>query len=150
MIYIKATIDDLPYIVQLLKEHNLPFDDIEQGPCIFIVALDDEQHRIGCIGLEIYGEHGLLRSFAVQESHRNKGIGEALLGELLTYAGNTGVQTLHLLTTTAQDYFSKKGFIQSARDGAPEDIANTSEFLVLCPQSAVYMHRSLSYNVNGK
>lgn len=94
---------------------------------------------VGCIGIEEYSSDGLLRSFAVLKRLRGKGIGEKLLHNLLTYCSQRGINTLHLLTETAEGYFSKKGFALASRDQAPDSIKGTSEFTDLCPASCTYM-----------
>ena len=134
----KSTNHQLSTLLRLLSECELPVADLHQGRVQFLVARDSSQ-IIGCIGLERYGSHGLLRSFAVEPASRNSGVGSQLLGYFLEQCRATGIEQLHLLTTTAEDYFLKKGFKVSPRDHAPESLRTTTEFSELCPSSSTYM-----------
>jgi amino-acid N-acetyltransferase len=116
----------------------LPYSDIYESQVDFIVAKNDEQ-IVGCIGLEKYGTEGLLRSFAIELNFRKKGYGKELYNRLLTYGMQNKVNTLHLLTTTAREYFINVGFSVQNRSNAPEIIQNSREFKGLCPSSSIYM-----------
>lgn len=134
--------DDLASISKLLKENKLPYEDLLSSKVLFIIRKDGEK-LIGCIGIEKYSEDALLRSFAVDNSFKNKGIGAELLHELLAKCKEEGVKTLHLLTTTAAEYFEKKGFDRAERVSAPMAIVQSKEFSELCPSSSVYMKKEL-------
>jgi amino-acid N-acetyltransferase len=136
--YIPAEKTDIKDIEKLLQLSNLPFSDITESKIDFIVAKDEDQ-MIGCIGLEKFGKNGLLRSFAVNDNLRNKGYGWQLYKKLLAYAVQSEIDTLHLLTNTAKDYFLKAGFVEANRDIAPETIKNSKEFSSLCPSTSTYM-----------
>jgi amino-acid N-acetyltransferase len=130
--------EDTEAIIQLLKANNLPVSDLKTSGVEFLVAKNGPE-TVGCIGIERFGTHGLLRSFAVDTNYRNRGIGNELFSRLLNYAAESGIQTLHLLTNTASGYFSKKGFITGNRGQTPETIRNTVEFSSLCPVTSDYM-----------
>jgi amino-acid N-acetyltransferase len=129
---------ELGNITLLLKESNLPYGDIEECDVHFIIAKENER-IVGCIGLEKYDTEGLLRSFAVDRHYQGKGYGYELYNRLLFYAVQNGIQTLHLLTTTAANYFIKTGFRKANRSNAPEVIQNSKEFKSICPSSSHYM-----------
>jgi amino-acid N-acetyltransferase len=132
--------NDIPTIVNLLRNNNLPAGDIDENRIDFLVAINSADKIIGCIGIEKYSEEALLRSFAVDEDYQKKNIGAELLGRLFKISGESGIKTLHLLTTTAETYFKAKGFITSDRNSAPLSIKQTTEFTSLCPASSVYMY----------
>jgi amino-acid N-acetyltransferase len=98
---------------------------------------------VGVIGVEPLGEAGLLRSLAVAEPQRGKGIAKALYSRLLGYVHMKGIKNLYLLTLTAKGYFSKLGFASIERSAVPEDVRATLEFQSLCPQTAVCMVKNL-------
>ena len=52
-----------------------------------------------------------------------------------------GVQRWWLLTTTAEVFFKKRGFVVTPRGGVPTAIAATAEFRGLCPSVAVCLSR---------
>lgn len=127
----------LPEIVALLTENNLEASDLENAKVMFEVATIGKC-VVGCIGAEVYGNDIFLRSFAVQKKHQGQGIGETLLTIFLKKY-KTPYTTLHLLTTTAQDYFGKNNFSIIDKNTAPTAIRNTSQFSNTCPTSSVYM-----------
>lgn len=136
--YHKAIRTDLEEVQSLLKKNKLPFEDLASSNIEIIVAVENGQ-IIGCIGNEIKGEDGLLRSFSVADEFKNLGIGNELFKRLILEAQKANLKTLHLLTTTASSYFNKKGFVVSNRNEAPENIKSTSEFSTICPSNSVYM-----------
>ena len=140
-----ANQSNLSEIQNLLKQNKLPFEDIETSKVVFIVAVADNQ-LIGSIGIEEKEGDGLLRSFAVTEEYKNKGVGTKLFNELIKYTISKGIYTLHILTTSAENYFSKKGFKKVDRKMAPLKIQQTTEFSTLCPSSSIYMTLS---NINN-
>jgi len=53
-----------------------------------------------------------------------------------------GVAELYLLTTTAQEYFRRRGFADRPRETAPPAIRETWEFRSGCLTSAAFMRRN--------
>lgn len=131
-------------IKALLKENKLPYEDIISSKVEFITREFGEK-IVGCIGVENYGEDALLRSFAVDDKYKSKGIGKELLDKLIETCQQKGINKLHLLTTTADKYFLKKGFQISERSEAPQAILLTKEFSDICPASSVYMVKELKF-----
>jgi len=139
---IKYTIagnEHLSSIRHLLSSSQLPVSDIEEGKIDFIVASNESDEVIGCIGLERFEADALLRSFAVEQTWRNKKIGHQLFNRLLTMSRQQGVNDLHLLTTTAEKFFTSVGFSSLSRSEAPVSIKATAEFTSLCPSTSTYM-----------
>jgi amino-acid N-acetyltransferase len=134
--------EDFEEIRDLLKSANLPFEDVENGIGHFLLAKNEEQ-LIGCIGLQICDDNALLRSLAVSEKQRGRGLGTALVQEILEYASRLNLQNIYLLTTTAESFFKKHGFVNANRTEAPDAIRATSEFSSLCPSSAIFMSKEL-------
>lgn len=129
---------ELQLIKRLLKENKLPFEDLVSSKVEFITLFSDTILK-GCIGIETFGKNALLRSFVVADDFKNQGLGNTLLNSLVLKSKNEGIEKLHLLTTTADAYFTKKGFIVSDRKTAPKSIINSKEFSEICPASSVYM-----------
>lgn len=132
--------EDFEEIRDLLKSANLPFEDIENGIGHFLLARNEEE-LIGCVGLQIRDHNALLRSLAVSEKERNRGLGKALVQEILEYASRLNLHNIYLLTTTAKHFFVKHGFVETDRKDAPDAIRTTSEFSSLCPSTAVFMSK---------
>lgn len=124
----KALVSDLRKIESLLSSAQLPTGDIERHLSTFFVA-DSAGEIIGVGGLENCGSGvGLLRSFVVAPKFRNQGIAAQLFAETFSAARQWGISALYLLTTTAQDYFARRGFALVARDEAPAPIRQTSQY----------------------
>lgn len=134
--------DDLEPVRALLAAAELPLDGVPDDLAQFVVAERDGT-IVGAIGLESYGEAGLLRSAVVAPSLRGTGLGERLVRALLETARARGTRELVLLTTTAERWFPRFGFERIARDEAPVALHASEEFRGACPASAVTMRLRL-------
>ena len=95
------------------------------------------------VGLELFGEVALLRSLAVASSRRGSGLGSRLVAHAERHARDQGVQSLFLLTTTAEKFFLRRGYTRIPRDEAPAAIKGTREFSGICPASSAFMVKNL-------
>jgi amino-acid N-acetyltransferase len=138
----KATSEDLRAIQQLLQSHNLVSDDVGQHLEHFLVAEIDGAIA-GTIGLEFYETTALLRSAAVVPTYQHQGIGEKLLASIDGYAREHGVDEIVLLTSTAEEYFSRKGFTTIKRDELAGRVLTSTQFNGACPSTAVSMRKKL-------
>ena len=138
----RASDADLSAIEQLLSACKLPVDGVPDIVDSFVVARTDG-NVVGAAAIEPCGSYGLLRSVAVDESMRGRGIGRALVDRLLAEAKRKGFRELYLLTTTAENYFPGFGFVPTSRDAVPTEIQATSEFKEICPSSAIVMRRAV-------
>jgi amino-acid N-acetyltransferase len=140
--FVFASETDLGSVVQLLRECGLAHEDIHHHLSGLIVAEQDSL-LVGTVALEAYDSAGLLRSLAVRESWRSRGIARELLRRAIAYAQSKRLAQCFLLTSTATDYFVKHGFEVVSRDSVPKEIAATEEFRSLCPSSAICMRKRL-------
>jgi amino-acid N-acetyltransferase len=131
----------LPEVVALLRESSLPLAGVEEHFDSFLVARAEDGGLLGCVGLEIYGDVGLLRSLSVASRARGGGLGTRLVERLIDLARAKGVETLYLLTTTAEEYFPRFGFERLAREEADQKLEASEELRGACPASAVVMRR---------
>lgn len=134
--------DDRPAIEALLAASALPLDGAHAHLGGFLLALDDGA-LVATAAIEAYGSAGLLRSVSVAEGHRGRGIGERMLRLAILEARRRGIRTLHLLTTTAETYFSRRGFAMAPRAEAPIELHASAEFKGACPASATFMSMAL-------
>lgn len=132
----------LDYVESLLAANDLPVADLRSGAGRFLVARRAGE-RVGVGGLEVHGTEGLVRSVAVERAARGEGVGTALCDALAAEARTAGVETLYLLTTTAADFFARRGYERCGRDATPPSIRATTEFATLCPEHATVMRRRL-------
>jgi amino-acid N-acetyltransferase len=104
---------------------------------------------IAVAGLELHGEDGLLRSVAVDDDYRGQGLAAALIEAALERAARVGLRSVYLLTTTARDYFARRGFAECERDSAPPLIRESWEFRAGCPSTASFMKRAVAQAPRG-
>lgn len=145
---VPATGSGVEWIHTLLESADLPTADLRldptpdsEGPALYVVRAD--AGRVGCIGVERYGDAGLLRSAAIQERHRGEGYGRGAVRALETAARDAGIERLYLLTTTAAAFFADLGYERVEREAVPEAVRGSAEFSDLCPETAVAMSRAL-------
>ncbi len=79
---LEARKEDLPAIKVLLDSVNLPLPGVEDHFDNFILLKTENVLR-GTVGLEIYNDKALLRSFAVAGAHQGQGFGQKLYLPLL-------------------------------------------------------------------
>ncbi len=130
----------------LLVSAALPISDIANADHLQLFGMHNGAALAGVMGIEVYGQMGLLRSLAVAENRRNKGCGQELVQYAEAWALRRGIKALYLLTTTATEYFAQHGYIKIPRSEAPKAIAATAQFADLCPSSAVFMCKVLAAN----
>ena len=114
---VNATEQSRNELIDLLKSNNLPADDLPASLADFYSAVD-EGKIVGLIGMERYGRYGLLRSMVVHPEHRNKQIAEKLVRQLEQTATGSGIETMYLLTETAEKYFNKKNYKEKVHVGS--------------------------------
>lgn len=131
----------LSALAALLGDAGLPTSDLAEGERIFF-RFDDES-LAGYGGIEGDGADRLLRSLVVIPDRRREGIGRAMLAALEQEATMLGVERLHLLTTTAAEFFKANAYTVADRLTAPAAIAASREFASLCPTSAAYLMKTL-------
>ncbi len=126
-------------VKQLLSESSLPIEDITAQHLQHFFGCGSGLELEGVVGLELYGKVALLRSLAVASSRRGSGVGSALVAHAERHARDQGVQSLYLLTTTAEKFFLRRGYARIPRDAAPAAIKGTKEFSGICPSSSSFM-----------
>ena len=128
--------------IDLLKKNNLPTEDVTSGTQIFVMENGNEV--IGTIAVEYDFNDALLRSLSVSKEKRNIGLGIALVNFIEDYVKKQGVQNMFLLTTTAANFFLKRGYKIIERSNVSNFIKQTSEYAAVCPASASVMKKILS------
>jgi N-acetylglutamate synthase-like GNAT family acetyltransferase len=139
----RAKASDWPAIEYLLRHHQLPLDGARDHLDTFVVATDGLA-LVGCAGLEVQGETGLLRSVAVASSHQHRGIGRQLIASVLAMAHSHQLTMLALLTTTARKWFEGFGFQLTNKSMAQVRLKRSAQFQGACPTSADFLTLALS------
>jgi N-acetylglutamate synthase-like GNAT family acetyltransferase len=138
----RASEADGPSILQLLRDSGLPIDGLVDHLNTALVARDGIS-VVGCAAVEIYPDGALLRSVAVTPPMRGHGVGERLTEAAVTLARSLGAPAVYLLTTTAEAYFPRFGFVQTTRELVPTGVQQSIEFRSACPASAIVMRKPL-------
>jgi len=128
---------------RLLVEAGLPAADIPAEHLQHFFFCGPGPDLDGLVGIELYGEVALLRSLTVAPNQRGSGLGSRLVDHAEHYARDRGVNSLYLLTTTAEAFFLRRGYTRLAREKAPDPIRNTTEFGGICPLSSALMVKHL-------
>jgi amino-acid N-acetyltransferase len=133
----------LEEVSRLLDDAGLPTADLTEQHCEHFFYAGSATGPTGLIGLELFDEVALLRSLVVTRAQRAAGAGSALLRHAEEHARAVGVRRLYLLTTTAEEFFARRGYHLTPRDSAPASIRTTREFAGICPASSAFMSKPL-------
>ena len=131
---------DYAGVVRLLEAAGLPTAGLQPSLPDFLVA-EESGRIVGAIGLEVYGDCALLRSAVVDPGRRGAGLGVGLVESLLGRAETRGVHEIYLLTTTAEHFFSRFGFVTIPRGDVAPAVQASEEFRGACPDSAIAMRK---------
>ena len=128
-------------VLALLLACGLPTDGLSDHWGATWVAVDPNHpgEVLGSVALEFHGDAALLRSLATRKDQRSRGLGQALFEFAMARASDRGVESVALLTTTAESFFARRGFDTVSRDALPESLRASAEFRGACPASATAM-----------
>jgi len=129
---------DIEVIKRLLTANDLPTAGVDDHWKTFIVARDGER-VVACGGSEAYQFAALIRSVAVEPEYRSHGLGRRIVRQLLDRLASRGLREFYLLTTTAEEYFRRRGFKTIDRDEVHPQLLSSREFQDACLESAVCM-----------
>jgi len=132
---------DLRGALDLLGRTELTEQDVAERWGHYFVVREDDGRVVGVAGLEVHGEDGLLRSVAVEAEYRGLGLAASLVEAALARAKRLQLRAVYLLTTTAREYFARRGFADCPREEAPAGIRESWEYRSGCPSTAAFMKR---------
>lgn len=127
----------------MLSTSDLLHSDVEPGDEKIFFGYRSGDHWQALVGLECHGDAALLRSLWVEPDARKQGLGGQLLRYCENYCQNRVINTIYLLTETAQPYFAHFGYKTMRREEAPPSINATRQASSLCSEQAVMMTKSL-------
>jgi amino-acid N-acetyltransferase len=134
---------DAAAVLRLLADNELPTDGLLAHLETAVVARVGV-HVVACAALEIYRDGALLRSVAVDESVRGRGVGQQIVRAALDLAREHHTPAVYLLTTTAEGFFPRFGFRRIARGEVPLTVQASVEFASACPSTAAVMVREMT------
>lgn len=129
--------------IALLEASDLPTADLNDGHMEHFFYCGPAAGPTALIGVELCGPNALLRSLVVAPAHRSKGLGAVLVRHAENYARDRGASSMYLLTTTAESFFKRHGYVEADRETAPEEIRATREFSDICPASSAFLVKHL-------
>ena len=124
---LKAKVEDIKDITQLLEAENLPPDDLERWIDNFYVLRIDGI-TAGAAGIEVWGNTGLFRSFVVAPEQRSKGFGKQLYESIISLSGEVGITAIVLLSKGVSGFFEKEGFRFIPRSEVPSEVKRSVQF----------------------
>ena len=139
----KAITQDLPEVLTLLKLVDLPIEGVKEHFHDFFIIRKDKM-VVGCVGIEIYENVGLLRSLGIRPTFQGKGLGKQMVGKIEEYSAEKGLRNIYLLTDTAEKFFLKLGYLLISREETDPRVKQSIEFTTLCPSSPVMMKKITS------
>lgn len=138
-----ATAEDHAELEALLISAGLPLDGLDACFPHDVILARLDGALVGAAGLERWGSFGLLRSVAVAEVQRGKGIAEALIAERLCIAKFDALTAVYLLTTGADRYFEQFGFVTVDRATLPAVLGASAQMSLPACSTAVAMVKQL-------
>jgi amino-acid N-acetyltransferase len=136
----RAAQSDFERIEALLRNAHLPVDGAREAFAVGFVA-EERDAIVGAVALEVHPDTALLRSLVVDEAARGQGVGQRLTSAAIAEAHQRGLASIYLLTTTAEAFFPRFGFVVVDRQSVPASIQRSIEFQSACPASAIAMAR---------
>jgi amino-acid N-acetyltransferase len=125
----RAAEEDLFRLRRLLKEAGLNDRGIEPHIRHFFVVETSEKEgvpeMVGAVGMEVYGQSGLIRSFVLKRGPWNGKVGVEMMRFLLQYAQGLGLSRVYLLAGASMSFFREIGFKEIAPDDLPEQLWNS-------------------------
>ena len=138
----RAAEADLERIETLLGDAQLPLEGAPRPiPCRLRAWRALARAIVGAVALEMYPDSALLRSLVVDPAAQGQGLGARLTRAAVEEASRRGVHAIYLLTTTAEHFFPRFGFVAVDRHSVPPSIQGSIEFQSACPASAIAMRR---------
>jgi amino-acid N-acetyltransferase len=133
----------LTVVRALLECAQLPADDLRDGHMAHFFFIGSPSEPEGVVGVELCGQHALLRSLVVVSGRRTSGLGTRLVEHAEAHARAEGAHDIYLLTTTAEAFFRRRGYRTAQRVDAPPEIRRTREFADICPASSAFLTKTL-------
>lgn len=142
LVFEDASMLDVPVVEALLVKAKLSIVGVRRHIAHFRLGKHDGK-IVAVGGLEIYGEHALLRSIAIDAEQRNKAYGKQIVREVCHSAQAAGIRDVYLKTVSAEPFFAGLGSQVIAYDQVPASLKKSSQFRGACPASATLMRLSL-------
>jgi len=142
--YRRPGAEDFAPLCALLAECGLPNADLTLASLAHFRIARDDSRLVAVAGLTTLGQVGLLRSVAVAPAYRGRGLASGLVDALEREARRLGLGALYLLTDSAAEFFTRRGYVPLPREAAPAAVRDSAEFTHLCPASALCLRKAFA------
>ena len=115
-------------LVSLLRHNSLPVDDLGGEAKKFFALVTATGEVAAVAGIELGSSDAMMRSVAVADAYRGKGLGRAIVRNLLADLRRKGVNAVYILTQSAEKFFAELGFSKVERSMVPKAVTETSQF----------------------
>ncbi|MFD2446790.1 GNAT family N-acetyltransferase [Bacillus sp. CGMCC 1.16607] len=118
-----ANEQDLPILLEFLERANLGTEGLKETFEYFLLLEDGSGRLRATIGVEPFGENGLLRSLVISPGMTEKEI-LLLFEQILRLTKDKNMKTLFLATNkmTSLSFFEMLGFSTALESSLPEDL----------------------------
>lgn len=138
--------EDLGNLREFLTRANLGTDGLNEKTVEYFLLLEDLDGGIkGTLGIEAFGEHGLLRSLVVSPGKADQDI-YILIHQMMKLAKEKGLVSLFLATNkgVALPFFELLGFKSVNRDELPAEFSSSEHIRhVLNVDNSLFLRISL-------
>ena len=139
-----ATANDMSDIRSLAGQLGWSLERASDQDAGMYLVLHNETGFVGCVGLEVYGDAGILHSLAVKKQARGVGYGWLLADTVVQTARHRGVRRIYLMTEDASDFFAAKlGFRVIDVSTVSPAVAGSSVFRAQSDKGATAMRLDL-------
>lgn len=115
-------------LASAVSRAGLPVTDIRAAEHLFWRFETEDEIPVGFGGLEVHGEHGLLRSVVTLPPLRRKGIAATIVSRIETEAALRHCDAIWLLPRAADRFFERLGYVRCDGSEAPQQIRASGEF----------------------
>lgn len=137
----QAKHQDIDKLTHLLDSANLHTEGIAKHVSHFFVVEQIEAEKlVGSIGMEVYENYGLLRSFVIERPVGDLKLSLALLNTMLAYAASLSLRKVYLVTQQGSPFLSELGFTETSLSSLPEAIVNCTYFHRVHPQGKIMVY----------
>ena len=111
----RATLEDLPKLIALWQQENLPWESLEKRFTEFQLAEDVNAESLGTIGLHVCGKEGKLHTEVITHFEAADELRAKILERFQTLAHNRGL--VRLWTQLDAPFWAHNGFHEAMPDG---------------------------------
>lgn len=125
-----------------LARAGLPADDV-QAPSLLFWRFEHGDFPAGFGGLEVQGDHALLRSIVTMPPLRRQGIGAAIVATLEAEARLHECRNVWVLAPFGGEFFFKHGYVRRPHGEAPKAFRASPPFTAPSAAASVLMTKRL-------